>query len=588
MTMDTLHVTRLRARYRIPGGDPAVRARLDAALREMLDGALETALARVGVRAHDEVCIRHVDAPARLRLGASDPEPAAAWSAALAGAIRQTLDAGGEGVVRYGSRAQALADLLTSVARGRLGRAWAWRQLGLWDAGDSPSSAAAADEAARALIANPELAVAALAAAARAGALLPLAARIRPATWAGIARAALEAAGVPSHTLSRLLPGAATELEIRAARMAQPQRTLAGPRREVSVDGDAADVSDPSSFDHFDHNSEDAAIVRMAERVARASALYPAAVAAEGDARIALAALAIGDIDPAALLHPAAAARVAAVAAQAAEDAGVRIASSASTQPARKPDAAPSPLDARRPVRRAPDPSTDAVKGGRAVDDGEAERLPSTEAAPEARSTDRPAAASDVDADVDIGADADALEEWPAGLRASGETRWGGLLFLLHLCAAAGVPEEAIDAPVLAARPLRWTMHRLALTLLALDETDPAALAFAGLGPDAEPPTFGEPAAREDEMAAVEGFAARVRAALHERLRGEPAPADARTAAALVREVCRRRATVEADPGWIDVRLALDEVDTAVRRSGLDLDPGWVPWLGVVVRFVYE
>ena len=226
MTMDTLHVTRLRARYRIPGGDPAVRARLDAALREVLDGALETALARAGVRAHDEVCIRHVHAPARLRLGPSDPEPAAAWSAALAGAIRQTLDAGGEGVVRYGSRAQALADLLASVARGRLGRAWAWRQLGLWDAGDAPSGAEAADQAARALIANPELAVAALAAAARAGALLPLAARIRPETWAGIARAALGAAGVPSHTLSRLLPGAATELEIRAARLAQPRRTL--------------------------------------------------------------------------------------------------------------------------------------------------------------------------------------------------------------------------------------------------------------------------------------------------------------------------------------------------------------------------
>ena len=34
MTMDTLHVTRLRARYRIPGGDPAVRARLDAVAQE--------------------------------------------------------------------------------------------------------------------------------------------------------------------------------------------------------------------------------------------------------------------------------------------------------------------------------------------------------------------------------------------------------------------------------------------------------------------------------------------------------------------------------------------------------------------------
>ena len=25
-----------------------------------------------------------------------------------------------------------------------------------------------------------------------------------------------------------------------------------------------------------------------------------------------------------------------------------------------------------------------------------------------------------------------------------------------------------------------------------------------------------------------------------------------------------------------------------VRRAGLDLDPGYVPWLGCVVRFLYE
>ena len=71
------------------------------------------------------------------------------------------------------------------------------------------------------------------------------------------------------------------------------------------------------------------------------------------------------------------------------------------------------------------------------------------------------------------------------------------------------------------------------------------------------------------------------------RLRGEPAP-DRRAAAALLRETARRTAAVEADPGWIDARLSLDEVSIDVRRAGLDLDPGWLAWLGVVVRFVYE
>ena len=44
--------------------------------------------------------------------------------------------------------------------------------------------------------------------------------------------------------------------------------------------------------------------------------------------------------------------------------------------------------------------------------------------------------------------------------------------------------------------------------------------------------------------------------------------------------VCRRRGEIVADPGWIEVRLPLDEVSVEVRRAGLDLDPGWIPWLG--------
>ena len=57
---------------------------------------------------------------------------------------------------------------------------------------------------------------------------------------------------------------------------------------------------------------------------------------------------------------------------------------------------------------------------------------------------------------------------------------------------------------------------------------------------------------------------------------------------ALLRRVCLRRARVLADPGWIAVHFSLEDVSTDIRRAGLDLDPGYVPWLGVVVRFVYD
>ena len=55
-----------------------------------------------------------------------------------------------------------------------------------------------------------------------------------------------------------------------------------------------------------------------------------------------------------------------------------------------------------------------------------------------------------------------------------------------------------------------------------------------------------------------------------------------------IQRVCARHARIAAEPGWFEVRLRSDEVSTAIRRCGLDLDPDYLPWLGAVVKFVYE
>jgi hypothetical protein len=123
------------------------------------------------------------------------------------------------------------------------------------------------------------------------------------------------------------------------------------------------------------------------------------------------------------------------------------------------------------------------------------------------------------------------------------------------------------------------------LALTPVEENDPAALAFAGAPPDAEPPLDHEPPG-ETEIGAINSMAARIVERLGALIdqkgewRGDRAE--------LIEFVCRRRAEIVADPGWIDVRFSLDEVATEIRRAGLDLDPGYVPWLGVVVRFIYE
>ena len=55
-----------------------------------------------------------------------------------------------------------------------------------------------------------------------------------------------------------------------------------------------------------------------------------------------------------------------------------------------------------------------------------------------------------------------------------------------------------------------------------------------------------------------------------------------------LRTVCQRPGRLRFEPGWIELHLSLDQVDTRIRRLGLDLDPGYLPWLGCVLRIRYE
>jgi hypothetical protein len=147
-------------------------------------------------------------------------------------------------------------------------------------------------------------------------------------------------------------------------------------------------------------------------------------------------------------------------------------------------------------------------------------------------------------------------------------------------------------------RPFRWTLHQLAMALAETNPRDPAALAFAGLGPTAGPPSPDESALSDEEQRRLAWFGERVVERLRQRLTApNPSAATAATAGRdfrkmaprLLRDwICRRRARVVADPGWIEAHFSLDEVSTEIRRAGLDLDPGYVPWLGVVLKYVYE
>ena len=168
-------------------------------------------------------------------------------------------------------------------------------------------------------------------------------------------------------------------------------------------------------------------------------------------------------------------------------------------------------------------------------------------------------------------------------LRKRSFTRFGGLLFLLGVIEDLKLLDDILGHAALGLRPFQWVMHRLALRLVEARPDDAAALAFAGLSPQAHPPSDNLEVLSDDEEQAIEMIAEAIIEHLGARLNRSDEPA-----VKSLEFVCHRRAEIVADPGWIDVKFSLDELSTEIRRAGLDLNPGYLPWLGVVVRFVYE
>jgi hypothetical protein len=108
-------------------------------------------------------------------------------------------------------------------------------------------------------------------------------------------------------------------------------------------------------------------------------------------------------------------------------------------------------------------------------------------------------------------------------------------------------------------------------------------MAFAGLDPGERLPWVADTQPSKLEQLAIDEVARRWASATAAALgRTDGNPID------VIADVVRRPGVISYAPGWIEARINVDQIDIAVRRAGLDLDPGWVPWLGTVVRYVYE
>jgi hypothetical protein len=213
--MASLRIRRFDARYHLTASRRHERKRLDRVLHAMLDDPLDRALEHAGVSPSEEVCIRRLHVPVRLRLSSADSTLALSWSLAIGELIAKAQDRqGSPDVVRYSSIVQLLLDVAIGVASGRFERAWAWRMSGVWHASNAPSPCEAVDELVAAMLDRPHAIVPVLTALAAPGSTRHLFSglwrQVAEAQWVALSRAALVAAGgAPGLIEDAVTPGVA-------------------------------------------------------------------------------------------------------------------------------------------------------------------------------------------------------------------------------------------------------------------------------------------------------------------------------------------------------------------------------------------
>jgi hypothetical protein len=533
--MLTIAIDRVDTRYRIPASARREQARLQHIVRDGLTRTLEGAVSREGIAPGQHICIDAVRVLTTLRLREPDSTLASTIGEAVAAAIRRLLDEGSASVVRYTTRGHALIDLTASVMAGDFSRAWAWAQMGLWRSDFRLRPHDAAERILHRLALEPTLIVAVLSHVARhhRARLDDLLAHGSPRAWAAAATAAWRAAGA--------------EMNLPDQTSARADRHAAAPVHDRRVTG-------------------------VAERIVARSALLADARSAIAqlprETFTALVGLAVLEAAPSA---PRSGIDVSQVAAVVARIVAPRAATRERiSEPTTERISNVNPLPA------------DVVEshGGERVEpvEGEAATAPGP-------SFHEVAAAIPADRAIDSAADATPAPGVLA-VRLTAPTHHGGLLYLVNVLRRMNVIDRLAQDTPWSDRGLRWLLHQLAMLLAPVSPDDPAALAFAGLPPDAESPSSLQAAPTADEVAALAQLSDAVSQALLDHLRASGGSVTA-DAAAVLDLVCRRDADVVADPGWIEVHFDADTVSLDVRRAGLDVNPEWVPWLGVVLRFVY-
>jgi hypothetical protein len=579
-----------------------MKSRVNDMLAQLTDRHLDEALAAAEFP-DGEWCLRRLDIRIALDPGRPGPAPETQWARAVVQELRHRIGSGSDDVLHFRRRTDALIDLASSLAAGRTDNVWAWRQLGLLTHQDPDPASAPAPALLAVLRRQPEQALAAVVSTVALHGASTLHRLLRGHGWLELAAIVAAAAGAPGLAAtvgSSVLTGSASAGDSNTnsvrRRGREDGRGPAGPDHGI---GGAQSPSRPS---HPQPNPvsgtdqlADARTLGLTRRSQLARAFLRSGLRPEVPTAAMWALLAMAEADPGLLRQPDAPEFLRSLASKflAATTAGPRLLEASRAPSATQPTGASAKTrlpalvrsETGAPAVSALDGAQNSGAGRNALPAGEGRRLPG----PLADTVSAPAVGSPDGVNVPArtgkpaGLDGTAKREEPATSphEAGRPTLWAGLTFLLATAADAGIPDRLLAEPLLTARPLRWVIHQLGQLLVPASPDDPAVLALAGLTPAAEVPDDGAPTA--EERTVLEHYAVRWAGATGARL-GRPH----HEPFGVVAEIAFHRGEILAETGWIEVHLSLRDVDVDVRRAGLDIDPGWVPWLGVVVRFVYE
>ncbi len=588
--MTDLLVDRMYVRATAAGPDD--EARLRRLLADLTTRRLDEALTEV-IPAEGHWCLRRVEVALPYDAAAADAAISRHWARAVADALTARLTspvAAGPDVVHYPRPLAARTDLVAELALGRTQREWAWRSVGVLTGTDPRPGTDPAEAALTVLTADPSAAVPVLVGAVQRAGLAAVHRLLGEHGWAKLAAVVLDAHGVGRGVGHRIGQGVGGGVGQGVSRE-RPERA---PTTHADLDGAPGRAGTRSTA-----ADPRATVTAVLARSTLAEAWRTGRVRPVPATARAWAALAVAEAEPATLRRPdldAVLDQVAAALGSPAGDDLPRTSPSGPHAPQEVPHEGHSPDDGGqpetpgtkcaaagtpRPGPPGPRPSgTDHGLDHTHSDEDRADHDRAHGSAAASPTPPRPGPPLDpwpTDPDrPDLG------DPVPVPAPTLHPTAWGGLVYLLATATEAGVPDDLLDDDRLRDRSASWLLFQLLRLLIgpAPDAaTDPTVRVLAGLAPDAAVP---EPEPTPVELDPLLEHAVTWARVTADRLDGDGAPRE------LIRRLAARVGSVESVPGWTEVRLALDDVDLAVRRAGLDLDPGFVPWLGavVVIRYV--